>query len=206
MKEGKVKNILRALILIILAPYIGYLVCKKHYIITLVTFFSIIIVFTFALVNKKVDLNIIDVQSAFNRGFKRNETKYIVIHHTAGDTSAVVNDIVKIHFKERQWDGIGYHFFISANGIVYQLRGIDEAKVPHALGFNDNSIAICISGNFSENECPELQWEIALELVRGLMEKYGLTSDDVKGHRELPNNPEECPGILFDMKKFREDL
>ena len=200
-----IKNIIKAIIIILVAPYILYLVCKKHYIYTII-FFALSVVIILWSLAKKVDLNIVDVQSAFNKGTIRTETKYVVIHHTAGDTSAVVNDIVKTHFKKNQWEGIGYHFFIHSNGTVYQLRNDNESQVPHAFGFNDNCVAICISGNFSEYECPDNLWEIALELTRQELKKFGLTPNDVRGHRELPGNNVECPGLLFDLDKFRNDL
>lgn len=155
---------------------------------------------------KNIDFNIVDIQAAFNKGTHRTRTDYIVIHHTAGNPNAVINDIVKVHFKERQWNGIGYHYFIAGDGTVYQLRNDNESEVPHSIGFNNTCVAICISGNFSLTECPKKQWEVALSLVREIMKKYNVPVENVKGHRELPNNPEECPGLNFNLDKFRSEL
>lgn len=195
----------KALILICYLPWILWLLIKEykiHCIIISILGLSLVCI----LQSDKVELRIKDLQLAFNKNVHRTKTEYIVIHHSGGDTSATVNDIAKIHFGERGWTGIGYHYFITADGTIFNLRDDSEREVPHAIGFNNNCIAICLSGNFSKNKVPEIQWKIALELVRVMMSKYNVDVEHVIGHRELSGNDTECPGKLFDLEQFRKEL
>ena len=152
------------------------------------------------------ELDIVDIQAAYNKGTFRTRTDYIVIHHTAGDDAGKVSDIARIHMKQNQWNSIGYHYFIAGDGVVYQLRNDRESEVPHAIGYNDNCVAICICGNFSERECKKDIWNIALDLTRKMMERYNIDANHVLAHRELPGNNTECCGLKFDIEKFRKEL
>ena len=203
------KKYLTAIGLIILLPYIAWLYIKRYkYYIVIYSYFVAVIIWLIFMIKflNRTDLNIIDISSAYNKGTVRTSTDFIVIHHTAGE-GATPAYIAKIHLQERGWSSIGYHYFIAADGTIYNLRTDNESHVPHAWGFNDNCIAICIDGNYSKRECSEDLWNIALELTRKMMDKYNIDSDHVIGHRELPEQKgTECPGLKFDMNKFRKDL
>lgn len=204
MKQ-KLKNIIVAIALWFFLPFaiLNYIYCFKERFLA-VGIIAIAITICIFSCSCSVDLNIIDITSAYNKGTHRTITTYIVIHHTAGE-GATPAYIAKLHLSK--WSSIGYHYFIDTNGTVYNLRYDDESEVPHALGFNDCCVAICISGNFSNYECPDKLWEIALELTRQMMKKYNVDKEHVIGHRELPHQRNtECPGLKFDMNKFREDL
>lgn len=154
--------------------------------------------------------NFEDLTAAFATGDKRTmQVELIAIHHTAGSPDGSVSDLARIHLKQNQWNGIGYHFYITPDGTVYQLRPLDEC-VPHAYGCNGNSVAICLAGNFNEYEPTDAQRTSALQLCRWLMKKYGLTADKVKAHGELtnysPHNATDCCGKLFNINKFRSEL
>ena len=151
-----------------------------------------------------------DLTAAFSTGNKRKlDVELIAIHHTAGSADGTVNDIAKVHFGQNHWSEVGYHFFIDKYGKVYQLHPLDE-RVPHAYGCNQNAIAICLAGNFSKTDVPQVQWQSALTLTRWLMQKYGLGSENVMKHSELVRyshlNNTECAGLKFDMDKFRSEL
>ena len=148
---------------------------------------------------------VVDVTSAFNTNNKNKAIKYVVIHHTGGNINGTINDIVNVHFRENKGHEIGYHYFIDSNGTIYQLRSLNES-VPHALGYNDNSIAICINGNFEDYEPNSAQWQSALQLVRAILKHYGLDETAVKKHNELPNNATKCCGAKFDIEKFKNEL
>ena len=203
------KKYITAILLIAYIPYICWLYVKKYRNQLLMGFTGVMlvaIIIAFACHREKVELNIVDVQAAFNKGTMRAHTDYIVIHHTAGDEHGKISDIARIHMKENRWNSIGYHYFIASDGVVYQLRNDRESEVPHAIGYNDNCVAICICGNFSEKECPSYIWNIALELTRKMMERYHVDAKHVLAHRELPGNQTECCGSKFDIDKFRDDL
>ena len=151
-----------------------------------------------------------DLTAAFATGDKRTmQVELIAIHHTAGNPNGSVSDLARIHLKQNQWNGVGYHFYITPDGTVYQLRPLDE-RVPHAYGCNDNAIAVCLAGNFNDYPVPDAQRTSALQLVRWLMTKYGLKSNNVLAHGELtnysPSNATDCCGKLFNIAKFRQEL
>lgn len=199
---GKYKN---ALFLIICMPFI---ICKmarkyqKECIVTVVAIFLLVLLW----INKGKDLRIIDVTPAFNTGVTSLKPKVcVVLHHTAGNPNGTISDICKVHFGEHRWSGIGYHYFIAANGDIFQLRSENEV-VPHAIGFNDNAVAVCFAGNFELTEPTEEQWESALLLVRDVLKRHNLTTDNIYKHNELKGNHTKCCGVLFDIEKFKKDL
>lgn len=152
----------------------------------------------------------VDLTAAFATGEKRTmQVELIAIHHTAGNPNGTVSDICRVHLGQNKWNSVGYHFFITPDGTTYQLRPLDE-RVPHAFGCNDNGIAICLAGNFSEYEVPPAQRDAALQLTRWLMRKYNLGKSNVLTHSECriysPLNNTECCGTKFNANKFREKL
>lgn len=128
---------------------------------------------------------------------KRNSTKYIVLHHRAGE-----GDAESIHSQHlnQGWSGIGYHFYIRKNGEVYQGRPIDMIGA-HTQGNNYCSVGVCFEGNYEiEKEMPVLQFEAGKELISYLKKLY--PSAEVKGHRELQSTA--CPGKYFPFEEIIE--
>lgn len=123
----------------------------------------------------------------------RKETKYIVLHHRAGDGDA--ESIHKSHLA-LGWSGAGYHFYVRKDGKIFSLR--PEASVgAHASGFNDKSVGICFEGNFEKEEMSINQQASAKELIKYLREKY--KGAEVKRHSDLL--PTLCPGKNFPFDK-----
>lgn len=150
----------------------------------------------------------VDLSAAFATGEKRTmQVELIGVHHTAGNPHTKVYDLARYQFGV--FGVVAYHFLVMPDGTVYQLRPLDE-RVPHAYGCNDNSIAVCLAGNFDDYPVPDAQRTSALQLCRWLMKKYGLTADKVKAHGELtnysPHNATDCCGKLFNINKFRSEL
>ena len=152
----------------------------------------------------------VDMTFAFATGEERAmEVEVIVIHHTGGNPNAGLHPVILKHYIENGWKKIGYHYFITPDGTTYQLRPLNE-RVPHAYGCNDNAVAICLAGNFSEYEVPPAQRDATLQLTRWLMRKYNLGKSNVLTHSECkvysPRNNTECCGIKFNIQKFRNEL
>lgn len=114
--------------------------------------------------------------------------------------------------KERGFDRIGYHYVI-LNGVRVAHSpykpvddgllepGRDESVIgAHCLGHNADSIGICIIGKMTFT--PE-QFKTAGILIKSLLKKYGLSSDDVYGHCEFDPG-KTCPNI--DMTAVRAAL
>ena len=144
-----------------------------------------------------------DVSDIYRTGNMRTSTEWIVIHHTAGSPNCTHEDIARIHIGERGWSTIGYHYFIDERGIIYKLHK-DGEVAPHSFRYNNNSVAICLSGNFVNHKPSAAQWASLKKLTKFLMSKYHLTTDRIRGHKQV-NNDTECPGSL-DLELLKKEV
>ena len=133
----------------------------------------------------------------------RPATTRIVIHHTAGPADQSVESIHNYHKRERGWLGIGYNVIQTEDGQWHAGRGLDKQGA-HATGYNDTSIGISLIGNFEATDLPDHRWDSLVRMCRYLMDRYGLVSEDVVGHGELPGASTACPGV--DMDALRREL
>ncbi len=138
-----------------------------------------------------------------------SDVQAIVVHCSAGASSASVEDIRRLHVEGRGWSDIGYHWLIDANGVVH--AGRDEARVgAHAIGFNHRSIAVCLIGHYDEGRdlLTDAMWEALVDLCTSLARRYGVDSQDIVGHRETYDRRGErrlktCPGTAVNMARLR---
>lgn len=133
----------------------------------------------------------------------RKETRRIVIHCSATypGMNTTAEEIRKWHM-DKGWKDIGYNAVIERNGDIRMGRQ-EGAIGAHAVGYNHNSIAICLVGGLGldglpENNFTDDQFE-SLELyVRGLLGWY--PSAEVIGHRDLPGVDKACP--CYDVREW----
>lgn len=145
-----------------------------------------------------------------------------VIIHCSDSTFGSAAEIRRWHL-ERGWKDIGYQFVI-LNGLIVpetryqkQLRlqaldgsievgrkmdgdpfiSVSEAGA-HALGYNSNSIGICLIGKefFTAAQFYSLAY-----LLKNIQELWPLSNDNVLGHYDVARK--SCPN--FDVAKFKED-
>jgi hypothetical protein len=137
--------------------------------------------------------------------------EHIILHHSLTKDSKTVswNAIRRYHTQDLGWRAIGYHFGIELIDDHYEIltgrmMGENGAHC-REMGMNGKSIGICFLGNFDLiAPCPD-QWNLGLKLVRTLMSVFGIPREQISGHREFATY-KSCPGALFDLDKFREDL
>ena len=72
-------------------------------------------------------------------------------------------------------------------------------------GMNSKSLGICFIGNFDLTPPENDQWNLGIKLVKYLIYIYKIPIEKVKGHREFASY-KTCPGIMFDLDKFRGEL
>lgn len=122
----------------------------------------------------------------------------IVIHCTASPTTTTAADVDRWH-KERGWSGIGYHWLVSAGGLIEAGRPEDQVGA-HVYGHNTGSIGICASGNPAAGDHWDAEQRLALvQMIADRCQAHGLTSQDVLGHCELdPTGKPDCPGLNMD--------
>lgn len=125
-----------------------------------------------------------------------NNITHIVIHHTATlSTLAGSNPYSIANFHT--WDqgpynfpGIGYHIVIQPDGTVYLTNYLDTVSY-HVGTLNPNSVGICISGNFDQEQFTDTQYKALIKAINYVHRKTGKKLI-VEGHRRYANKT--CPG------------
>ena len=139
---------------------------------------------------------------------RRNRWKHIVIHHSA-DSNNSIRGMEHYHRRVRRMEnGLAYHFVIgkgghTTNGKIYvcerwkrQIRGGHLAS----SALNENSIGICLIGNF-EKELPTVKQKASLKaLVTQLRKRTGVPYSQVRTHRHINPKPTICPGRRFNLR------
>ncbi|MBM6861822.1 N-acetylmuramoyl-L-alanine amidase [Clostridium saudiense] len=147
-------------------------------------------------------INVIDLK--FNEELiEIDKPRKIVIHHTH-NPNLTVESTHKLHIERFKWAGIGYNYFIEKNGDIFQGRGMYVGA--HAKNHNRDSIGIALAGNFDETLPTEKQIESLIDICLEFMIHYDIEPSRVIGHREIEGVEKTCPGLLFDMNKFRKLL
>lgn len=152
---------------------------------------------------------------------KRERTDGITIHCSASKPNqnwgAV--EIDRMH-RSHGWLCIGYHFVIDREGVIHQGRPMD-VKGAHCKhdSRNDTHVSICLVGGVSarpKKHVPGSPWNgsdaeanftpAQIEALTGLkgflQDTYGLTDEDVEGHRDVRGVRKACPS--FNVRKWIE--
>lgn len=125
--------------------------------------------------------------------------KYLAIHHSASPDTQTPTEIANYHINNNSWGGIGYHFVVSRDGLVYYVGDIATARA-NVSNLNDQVIGICLIGNFTGGRMPTAeQIDSVHKLCEFFINNYAsLTNlnswDVVMGHKELPGQATACPG------------
>jgi len=131
----------------------------------------------------------------------------IDIHHSASPQDnytgfGTIVDFANQHINQHGWPGIGYHYVISPDGIVWKTGYVDEMRWSVG-GNNSYTISIMLIGNLHKEDPTEIQYKNAVELAAQMINAYGV--GDIRGHNEFAGHESNiCPGI--DMNKFRNDV
>lgn len=85
------------------------------------------------------------------------EIKLLVIHCSATRCNVrfSVEQLRECHLQRGFLD-IGYHFYITRDGVLHHCRPISEMGA-HVRGFNRHSIGICYEGGLNEDGKPRIQ-------------------------------------------------
>ena len=120
----------------------------------------------------------------------------IVIHCSATRATQryTVDDCRRDH-RARGFADIGYHYYITCDGIVHQGRPLYMVGA-HATGYNTHSIGICYEGGLDIRGKPadtrtDAQKDTLRKLLERLKEDYPGVC--IVGHRNLPGVQKDCP-------------
>lgn len=137
--------------------------------------------------------------------------EYIIIHHSLTKDSDTVSwqPIRKYHMDTLGWSDIGYHYGIEMVNAEYEILVGRMEGTPGAHckqeGLNRKSIGICCVGNYDNDIVDSAMWRMLLDLCQNICLRYDIPAENVKGHNEYALY-KSCPGNLFDMPEFRNDL
>ena len=134
----------------------------------------------------------------------RKYTKRMVIHHSASSANTTMEQVDQWH-KNRGFSGIGYHYFIESNGNVRTGRP-DWAVGAHAIGANNDSMGICLAGNFEQAPPTEEQITALAAKIKDIRKLYG--DIPYQGHKDVDpkEHPTACPGRLFPWDELKKEL
>ena len=130
-----------------------------------------------------------------------SKVNFIVIHcaDTKSDMFVTVADLRKWHTVEKDYDDIGYHYFIKFDGTVHDCRS-NQYEGAHCRTVNNKSLAICLEGGFGGiDNFTEIQKHSLACLIAEL--KQGYPNAAVIGHGHI--DEKECPS--FSVVQWYED-
>lgn len=147
---------------------------------------------------------------------------HIIIHHSLTRDSETVSwqAIRRYHVGTLGWRDIGYHFGIEKIGRddhkakilqkdQYEImvgRMLTESGAHcRQRGMNRRSIGICFMGNFDLKPPPPDMWNLGLKFVTSLANVFNIPRSRICGHHEFAGY-KSCPGLSFNMEKFRNQL
>src|SRR5690625_2921516 len=122
----------------------------------------------------------------------------LIMHHMAHETWDIY-DVHNYHKGGNGWSGVGYNWWISFDGKIYEGRGWNQGA--HASGYNTTSLGIGYQGDFTKQKMPDAQLQAGIELNNWLMAELGLSKNAIVGHRDVGNTT--CPGPNFRMTELK---
>jgi|SRR5699024_7714751 len=128
-----------------------------------------------------------------------SKIKNIAVHYSAtaqGNTDSFENFWKNSH----GWNTGGYHEVVLTNGDV-ELNYNADTISNGVGGQNTRMYNICYVGDGKPND---KQLKTLKERVNYNRERFGLSANDVKGHREFSGQSTDCPGL--NMDQFRKSL
>lgn len=130
------------------------------------------------------------------------DVKFIVVHcaDSKSTMNVTVDTLRRWHVEERNWDDIGYHFFIKFDGTVHECRNT-LFQGAHCKSLNDKSIAICLEGGFNgEDNFTDIQKRSLYYLICEIKETRKNAA--VIGHNHF--DEKACPS--FDVVSWYDAM
>ena len=141
-----------------------------------------------------------------------SQITHLAIHHTATPPSITPTRIAELHVAvdpsrgKEAWPGIGYHYFIHADGTIEQTNHLETASF-HVHRHNIYSVGIVFAGSFMNGKIPtSAQLRSGAHITAWLMQELNVPLARVWGHREFPDNTTVCPGSEWTLGNRWRDL
>jgi len=137
----------------------------------------------------------------------RDQIQYLVIQHSVLPGDFPPEKIANYLVEKKQWPGIGYHFYITSDGTIYQTNRLETvcyfagSNVQH----NPLGVCICFAGNFTDEVPTVAQLSSGGKLLAFLMQELRLPMESIRGHKEFVIT--QSPGNQWDSgQKWRDML
>lgn len=147
--------------------------------------------------------------------------KYIVIHYVGADGDADAN----CKYYASKYIGASAHYFVGFHGDVWQSVedkdiawhcGAKSYKHPECRNSNSIGIELCVK-NKGDKSAESQDWyfeeatvQAAAELTKELMQKYGVTAENILRHYDVTGkicpNPFVYNHTQFTWKTFKDSL
>lgn len=141
-----------------------------------------------------------------------SQITHIAVHHTAAPAGLGPLRIAEMHIQadtgrgKESWPGIGYHFFIHADGAIEQTNPLETVAF-HVYRHNQYSLGVVFAGSFMNGKIPSsAQLRSGSHLIAWLMQELKIPLARVWGHREFPENITVCPGSEWTQGNRWRDL
>ena len=136
-----------------------------------------------------------------------HEIKYITIHH-GGEDFAQDKNVIKYLIglqswsrSDKGWIDNPYHYMIDLQGKIYEARPIQYPGDTNTDYDVRGHALICVMGNYENQIISETQFNQLALLTATLADKYGVSNDMIKGHKDYTETL--CPGK--DLYHYLED-
>ena len=125
----------------------------------------------------------------------------IVVHCSATRaTQRYTADDCRRDHRARGYADIGYHYYITRDGVVHAGRPLYQQGA-HAAGYNAHSIGVCYEGGLNARDRPEdTRTAGQKDTLQRLLQRLKADYPDARvvGHRDLPGVKKACP--CFDVQ------
>jgi hypothetical protein len=121
--------------------------------------------------------------------------EFIILHHSATKDAGTVSwGAIRKYHKSLGWDDIGYHYGLELVGDEYEiLIGRPWFRWgAHTIGMNQNSLGVCVVGNYDTDELNSRLLLKLSELLISLQMAHNIPDKNIQGHRVYANK--SCPG------------
>ena len=123
----------------------------------------------------------------------------VVVHHTTGpitSTGTLPPAIARFHVG-RGFPGIGYHYFIDGNGLIYLTQRLETVSW-HCGDPNTSTIGIVLRGDFTALYPTGAQQTALVELLRHIRGMPEMSIMRIAGHGQYPGaSASACPGATW---------
>ena len=128
---------------------------------------------------------------------KRSRITKIARHHSATSSGDVF--AFQRHWKGLGWKTGGYHEIILRDGTV-QLCYDSNVITNGVKNHNSTTYHICLVGNGNFTESQEKAFD---ERAKYNLKRFGLSVNDILGHREFKGANTSCPGVNMNAVRAR---